>query len=85
MYCSIASSYSLLASRTEQKLELGVGLECREKRRVGSFVAERILHKVESLYIVVHSNVEAGPMQRFFSREAEIIYSLSEQDILSCC
>ncbi len=27
----------------------GGELECREKRRLGSFVAERFLHKVESL------------------------------------
>ena len=40
VHCSIAASCSLLASRTYQNslLELGVGLECREKRRLGSFV-----------------------------------------------
>ena len=66
-----------------------MGLECREKRRLGSFVAECFLHKVESL--VFHSNVEARPMKGYLA-EKQKSSSLSKQDIFknksvakACC
>ena len=53
VHCSIAASCSLQASRTYQNsllrsLSWG-GAWVQIKRRLGSFVAERFLHKVESL------------------------------------
>ena len=71
VHCSIAASCSLLA--------IAVHIECREKRRLGSFVAKCFLHKVESL--VFHSNVEARPMKGYLA-EKQKSSSLSKQDML---
>ena len=58
------------------------GLECREKRRLGSFVAERFLHKVD--YEVTSSSIrmlKQGQCKGFLA-EKQKSSSLSEQDIL---